>query len=108
MSLASSSSSAGFLWAIGRFVQRQRSHPEVDHYRSFRTRVGRFLLLGLEILVAADIIKTVALEPSFTNVSVLAILVLIRTFLSWTLVLEIEGRWPWQAENPAAEVDLTE
>ena len=108
MSLASSSSSAGFLWAIGRFVQRQRSHPEVDHYRSFRTRVGRFLLLGLEILVAADIIKTVALEPSFTNVGVLALLVLIRTFLSWTLVLEIEGRWPWQADSPESEVDLTQ
>ena len=97
----------GLLWAIGRFVQRQRSHSEIDHYRPFKTRVGRFLLLGLEILVAADIIKTVALEPNFTSVGVLALLVVIRTVLSWTLVLEIEGRWPWQPENEADQVDLS-
>jgi uncharacterized membrane protein len=55
----------------------------------------------LELLVAADIIRTVALEPTMTNVLMLGILVIIRTFLSWSLVLEIEGRWPWNA--PAAE-----
>ena len=97
----------GLVWSIGRFGQRQLSHPEIDHYRSFKTRIGRFLLLGLEILVAADIIKTVALTPTFTSVGVLALLVLIRTFLSWTLALEIEGRWPWQSESLATAVDLT-
>ena len=65
-------------------------------YTDFRHSVGRALLLGLEILVAADIIRTVVLEPTLNNVLVLGLLVLIRTFLSWSLVLEIEERWPWQ------------
>jgi uncharacterized membrane protein len=59
--------------------------------------------LGLEILVAADIIRTVVLEPTLTNVLVLGLLVLIRTFLSWALILEIEGRWPWQSSRGAQE-----
>jgi uncharacterized membrane protein len=65
-------------------------------YNDYRHKVGRALLLGLEILVAADIIRTVVLEPTLVNVLVLGLLVLIRTFLSWALVLEIEERWPWQ------------
>jgi len=68
-------------------------------YTDFRHRVGRALLLGLEILVAADIIRTVVLEPTLSNVLVLGLLVLIRTFLSWSLVLEIEERWPWQPSH---------
>jgi len=74
-------------------------------YEQYKVRLGRALLLGLEILVAADIVRTVALEPSLTNVGILALLVLIRTFLSWSLVVEIEHRWPWQtrtAEHLAA------
>jgi uncharacterized membrane protein len=63
-------------------------------YNDYRHKVGR--ALGLEILVAADIIRTVVLEPTLDNVLVLGLLVLIRTFLSWALVLEIEERWPWQ------------
>jgi uncharacterized membrane protein len=65
-------------------------------YNDYRNKVGRALLLGLEILVAADIIRTVVLEPTLANVLVLGLLVLIRTFLSWALILEIEERWPWQ------------
>jgi uncharacterized membrane protein len=65
-------------------------------YNDYRHKVGRALLLGLEILVAADIIRTVVLEPTLSNVLVLGLLVVIRTFLSWALVLEIEERWPWQ------------
>lgn len=65
-------------------------------YNEYKIRLGRALLLGLEILVAADIVRTVALEPSLENVGILALLVLIRTFLSWSLVVEIEHRWPWQ------------
>jgi uncharacterized membrane protein len=57
------------------------------------------LLLGLEFLVAADIIRTVATTPTFSSVGVLATIVAIRTFLSWSLQLEIEGRWPWQSRN---------
>jgi uncharacterized membrane protein len=70
---------------------------DVTTYREYRHQVGRALLLGLEILVAADIIRTVALEPTLRNVAILGLLVLIRTFLSWGLVVEIEGRWPWQS-----------
>jgi uncharacterized membrane protein len=67
-------------------------------YEQYKQRLGRALLLGLEILVAADIVRTVALEPSLTNVAILGLLVLIRTFLSWSLVVEIEHRWPWRKE----------
>jgi uncharacterized membrane protein len=84
---------AGIAWSTGRFV---RQHMEEQHYDLYKIRVGRSLLLGLEMLVAADIVKTIAIEPSFTSLGVLAGLVVVRTFLSWTLVLEIEGRWPWQ------------
>ena len=76
----------------------RRGVPEA--YNDYRVRLGRALLLGLEVLVAADIIRTVALQPTIANVVVLGLLVLIRTFLSWSLVVEIEGRWPWQ--RPAA------
>jgi uncharacterized membrane protein len=72
---------------------------DMTTYTDFRHRVGRALLLGLEILVAADIIRTVVLEPTLNNVVVLGLLVLIRTFLSWSLVLEIEERWPWQPRS---------
>ncbi len=67
-----------------------------DAYRRFRVGLGRSILLGLEFLVAADIIHTVAIEPSFRSVGILAIIVLIRTFLSFTLSAEIEGRLPWR------------
>lgn len=69
---------------------------DVTTYRSYRHQVARALMLGLEILVAADIIRTVALEPTLQNVLILGLLVVIRTFLSWGLVVEIEERWPWQ------------
>ena len=73
-------------------------------YRELRANLGRAILLGLEFLVAADIIGTVAVEPSFRNLGVLALIVAIRTFLSFTLELEISGRWPWQ-HGSAARVD---
>ncbi len=82
----------GIVWATSAFMNKAARQ---DGYDQYRVRVGRTLLLGLEVLVAADIVKTVALEPTFTSLGVLAGLVLVRTFLSWTLVLEIEGRWPW-------------
>lgn len=65
-------------------------------YRPYRQQLGRSILLGLEFLVAADIIRTVAITPTFTSVGVLAGIVLIRTFLSFALEVEITGRWPWQ------------
>jgi len=80
----------------------RRIHPI---YSRFRRVLGRAILLGLELLVAADIIKTVAVTPTLDSVAVLAIIVLIRTFLSWSLELEISGRWPWQKRG--APVDDT-
>lgn len=65
-------------------------------YRRYRQRVGRAILLGLEFLVAGDIIRTVAISPTFEGVGVLAVIVLVRTFLSFSLQVELEGRWPWQ------------
>jgi uncharacterized membrane protein len=67
-----------------------------EAYRIVRTVFGRSILLGLEFLVAADIIRTVAVQPSLENVVVLGLIVLIRTFLSFSLGVEIDGRWPWQ------------
>jgi uncharacterized membrane protein len=75
-------------------------HPEVEErYRQLRLRLGRTLLLGLEILVATDIVRTVALEATLESVLVVALLVLVRTFLGWALEVEIEGRWPWQPKQ---------
>jgi len=71
------------------------------YYEAYKIRIGRALLLGLEILVAADIVKTIAVELTLLSVALLAGLVPIRTFLSWTLQLEIDGRWPWQAPHAA-------
>jgi len=62
-----------------------------------RLGLGRSLLLGLEVLIAADIILTVALELTLPNVAALGVLVLIRTFLSWAIEVETEGHWPWHA-----------
>lgn len=58
--------------------------------------VGRGLLLGLDLLIAADVIRTVTLEPTLENVAALGLLVVVRTFLAWSLIVELQGRWPWQ------------
>lgn len=68
-------------------------------YRDFREQLGRSILLGLEFLVAADIIRTVAITPDARSVAVLAGIVLIRTLLSFSLEVEITGRWPWQKDR---------
>ncbi|MDW7772574.1 MAG: DUF1622 domain-containing protein [Desulfobulbaceae bacterium] len=71
-------------------------------YQELRERLGRGILLGLEFLIAADIIHTVAVELTFETVGVLAIVVLIRTFLSFALEVELNGRWPWQEMPPGS------
>lgn len=73
----------------------QKKLDTEERFREYKHGLGKALLLGLEILVAADVIRTVALEPTLQSVSVLGLLVVIRTFLSWSLVVEIEGHWPW-------------
>ncbi|MEV6297506.1 DUF1622 domain-containing protein [Streptomyces sp. NPDC051896] len=79
------------------------SRRQADVYRGYRRRDGRSILLGLEFLVAGDIIRTVAVAPTYASVGVLAVIVGIRTFLSFSLELEITGQWPWQ--RPVAEAD---
>ncbi|MFG1358140.1 DUF1622 domain-containing protein [Xanthobacter pseudotagetidis] len=74
----------------------------VASFRQCRSSLGMAILLGLEFLVAADIINTVAIEPSLQSLAVLAGIVLVRTFLSFSLEIEIEGRWPWQRAQAAA------
>ncbi len=77
-------------------VRRAKGRDPGQVFRDMRQRLGNGILLGLEFLVAADIIHTVAVELTFTTVGVLALIVLIRTFLSFTLDVELTGRWPWQ------------
>ncbi|HEX5983947.1 MAG TPA: DUF1622 domain-containing protein [Solirubrobacterales bacterium] len=96
----------GLLLATVLFVRHAFERRRFDEsYRLYRQRVGKAILLGLEFLVAADIIRTVAVSPTFRSVGVLAVIVLVRTFLSFTLEVELEGRWPWQRRSrsePAA------
>jgi uncharacterized membrane protein len=88
---------AGLLLATCVFVLAQRDRAgRGTAYRVYRQQVGKAILLGLEFLVAADIIRTVAVSPSFRGVGVLAVVVAVRTFLSFTLDVELNGRWPWQ------------
>ena len=87
----------GSILAFGRYVVtliRFRDSPAA--FRGLRLYLGRSIVLGLELLIAADIIRSVAIEPTFTSVGVLGLIVLIRTFLSWSLEVEINGEWPWQ------------
>jgi len=74
------------------------SHPPTlrDALRDFRHRLGRAIVLGLELLVASDILRTIPRLPTLREVEVLGGIVLIRTFLSWSLEVELDGRWPWQ------------
>ena len=91
----------GIIFAIIRAVGRTEDEEIHDRYRRFRQAVARSILLGLEFLIAGDIIRTVAVDPTFQSVGVLAIIVAIRTFLSVELELEIDGRWPWQRGDQA-------
>ncbi|MFO8025601.1 DUF1622 domain-containing protein [Thiohalophilus sp.] len=79
--------------AVRRLVKETEREPI---FQELRQRVGSGILLGLEFLIAADIIHTVAVDLTFYSVGVLAVVVLIRTFLSFTLEVELTGRWPWQ------------
>jgi uncharacterized membrane protein len=90
----------GLLLATVAFLAAQRdTDRRPAAYRAYRQQVGRAILLGLEFLVAADIIRTVAIAPSFRGVGVLALVVVVRTFLSFALAVELDGRWPWQSRR---------
>jgi len=86
----------GMAYGAARYAVELSRGKAADGYAAFRLYLVRALLLGLEVLVAADVIRTVAVSPSLNSVAVLAAIVAIRTFLSWSLILELEGRWPWQ------------
>ena len=88
----------GALIATGRFLL-QRAKAPGDGYRLYRQDLGRAILLGLEFLIAGDIIRTVVVAPTLQNVLVLGLIVLIRTFLSMSLQLEIEGKLPWSRQS---------
>ncbi len=89
-------------WVLSRTaLHRILRRPWDEVFPETREGLGRVLLLGLEVLIAADIIQTVALDLTLQSVSALGIIVLIRTFLSWAIEVETEGHWPWQRAQQA-------
>lgn len=93
----------GLIWefAIGaRDLRRRR--PAIEVYQDMRRSFGRVLLLGLEVLIAADILQTVTIDLTLESVATLGLLVLVRTFLSWSIELETDGHWPWQSRTSQA------
>jgi uncharacterized membrane protein len=92
----------GAILAAAAFASRLARRIDFNEaYHGLRADLGRAILLGLELLVIADIIGTVAIKPTFQNLGVLAAIVAIRTLLSFTLELEVSGHWPWQREEAA-------
>lgn len=93
----------GSLVALVPYLWRTlRGDHSIASYSAVRRNLGRAILLGLEFLVAGDIIRTVAVSPTLAGVAVLAVIVVIRTFLSASLEVEIEGRWPWSRPRTEA------
>jgi len=87
---------AGFVLAAGRYAAGYRRLGPGNSFVQFKIGLGNAMMLGLEILVVADVVETITVEPTFTSLVSLGILVILRTLVSWTLALEVEGRWPWQ------------
>lgn len=81
------------------FMRTYRKFPAGVAYRTYRRQLGRSIILGLEFLIAGDIVRTVVVADTLENVAILGLIILIRSFLSLTLHLEVEGRWPWQEEK---------
>ena len=94
----------GSLFATVRLALR-RMQGAGNYYVWYRQDVGRAILLGLEFLIAGDLIRTVVVAPTMQNVAVLGLIVLIRTFLSLSLQLEIEGKLPWQRQAAGKDQD---
>lgn len=93
----------GLLIATSRYLSAYFGNAEIDAFRRLRQDIGRAILLGLEVLVAADIIRTVAVTPTLTSIAILAGIVAIRTVLSLSLQVEVEGRFPWQQDRAKDE-----
>lgn len=92
----------GFVLAAAHYVRDFHQSRLEANWQQFKVSLGGALTLGLEILVLADVIETITVEPTFRSLAYLAFLVVARTVVSWTLFLEINGRWPWQ---PSADDD---
>ncbi len=90
----------GFVWSVGVALREWRAAGGASGYRRLRTTFGGVLLLALEVFVAADLVRTVAVAPTMQNVLVLAVIVVIRTFLSFSLQVEMEGVLPWRRATP--------
>ena len=88
----------GAIGAVVGYLRALRATPDQRSlaYRQLRKTLGRAILVGLELLVAGDIIRTVTIQPSFQSVGVLGLIVVVRTFLSWSLEVEVNGQWPWR------------
>ena len=97
-----------FLWASVRFLVLASRHAP-NAYSRYKIFLGRALSLGLEFLVAADVIRTVGVAPTFRNIGILGAIIMIRTALSWSLAVEMDGRWPWQlATGESSELKALE
>jgi len=92
----------GFVIVTFHWVRNVQRDGALPAFTSYRKAIARVVLIGLEVLVAATIIKTIIIDPTLDKVGYLAIMVAIRTFLGWTTSLEMSGRWPWQKPEPAS------
>src|SRR3954471_21364926 len=96
----------GGLWALAMFARAAlRRQPADDIYRTLRRDLGRSILLGLEVLIVADIVRTIIVDPTFESVAVLGAIVVIRIVLSFSLEVEIDGVWPWRRRQADARLD---
>lgn len=86
-----------FIISAWRYVRQFKETDQEQNFSRFKIELGNGLMLGLEILVLADVIETMTVTPSFKSLAILGSIVVIRTAVSWTLMLEVEGRWPWQS-----------
>lgn len=92
----------GFAIATVRYVRQIPGLGALSAFDSYRQSIGRVVLIGLEVLVAATIIKTITVDPTPTGLGLLAVMIAIRTILGWTMALEMNSRWPWQ-KPPASQ-----
>ena len=86
----------GGLAAFATYARRELRHERSGSYESLRRDLGRSILLGLEVLIVADIVRTIIVDPTLESVAVLGVIVIIRVLLSFSLEVEIDGRWPWR------------
>jgi uncharacterized membrane protein len=100
----------GGLWAVAEYCNSLvRADTRLDAYRKLRQRLGQAILLGLEVLIVGDIVRTIIVDPTIDSVTVLGIIVIIRIVLSFSLEVEIEGTWPWNkwhAQQPSGNKEL--